>query len=195
VTDRAARFVELGVRAAVRFEKFRRVIGGPQFCAGAMALLTTEGQLDLVVAHQAIGHLRHLGARDGFGCFSPSVAGQARVGAVEMLSNVAGRREVLAGVDGLRNDRRNIAELQVPFVAEIHKQRLRRCGDVGARVAGFAGRRGRQIVVLDLRALRNCRVTACTIRLQLQMQLMRERAIGSQRGNRENKDAGATSYN
>src|SRR5258708_8955090 len=79
VADRARRLVELGVGPRVRFQKFGRMVGGPQFGPGAMALLPAERQLDLVMPNQAIGHLGHVRAAHRFRRFDTAVARQAWV--------------------------------------------------------------------------------------------------------------------
>ena len=124
VADRARRLIELGVGSRVRFQKFRRMIGGPQLGAGAMTAFTTERQLDFSMTNQAVGHLRHVRPAHRIRCLDAAVARQAGVRSVQLRADVAGGREVLAAVDGLGDDGRDVAELQVLFVAEVRQQRL-----------------------------------------------------------------------
>ena len=141
VADRARRLIELGVGSRVRFQKFGRMIGGPQLGAGAMTAFTTERQLDFAMTNQAVGHLRHVRPAHRIRCLDAAVARQTRVGSVQMPANVAGWRKILAAVDGLGDDGRDVAELQVLFVAEMREPRLRRRGNRCVLVAWLAHRR------------------------------------------------------
>ena len=157
------------------FEKFRRVVGGPQPCARAVALLATERQFDLAVAHQAIRHLRHVRAAHGIGGIDPTVAGQACIRAVQVLAKIARRRQVLSRVDGPRDERRNVAELQVLFVVEMHGACLRRRPNRHALMTRPAHRGRRQVVILHPSAMRDRAMAARAIRLQFQVNAVRER--------------------
>src|SRR5437762_8863795 len=97
------------------------MIGGPQLGVWAVAAFTTERQLDFVVTNQAIRHLRQVRAANRIRCFDAAVARQARVRSVQMPAYIACWRKILAAVDGLGDDGRDVAELQVLFVAEVRK--------------------------------------------------------------------------
>jgi hypothetical protein len=85
------------------------MIDRPQLRASAVALLTAEGQLDLVVTYQAVSHLRQVGTTYRIGGVDPAVAGEARVGAVQVNANVRRWRQILAAIDRLGEHRRNVA--------------------------------------------------------------------------------------
>ena len=117
------------------------MVGRPQFRADAVALLATKRQLDFAVAHQAIGHLRHVHAADGVRRIHAAVTGDTRVCAVKLTANVTRGRKILTLVNGLRDYGRHVAELQMFFVAEVRQQRLGRRRNRNRFVARLAGRR------------------------------------------------------
>jgi len=148
----------------------------PEFRPGAVALLATKGQFDLVVAHQTISHLRKIRAAHRVGRLDASMTREAGVGAVQVLANVAGGRKILPAIDRLRNDRRDVAKLQMFLMAEMREQRLGRLRNRDALMAWLANRRRRQVVVLRPRAVRDGCMSTCAVRFQLQM-----RAVGKRR--------------
>src|SRR5438445_7263447 len=101
VAHRARRLIELCGGTAMRFEKIRRVVCGPELRPGAVAELATKRQLDLAVAHQAVRHLGHVCTAHRIRCVDAAMAGQACVRAVELPPNVTCCSKVLAGIDGL----------------------------------------------------------------------------------------------
>jgi hypothetical protein len=174
MAERAGCLVEFGFRPRVGFEKFRRMILGPQLCVRAVALLATERQLDLTVAHQAICHLRHVRAADSIRGIDAAVTSQTRIRVVQLRTKIARRRQVLSRVDGLSDERRHVAELQVFFVAEVHEARLRRQLNGDALMTGPARRGRRQVVVLHASTVRDRSVAARAVGLQLQMDAVGE---------------------
>lgn len=157
------------------------MVGRTQLGAGPVALLATEWQLDLVVADQAIGHLGQVGAAHGVRGVDAAVARQAWVRAVQVGPDVARRGEILAGVDGLGDDRRHVTHLQMFFVTEVREQSPGRRRNRDALMARLARRRRWQIVILDARAVGDRYMTARTVGLQLQVEAVRERRFCSQR--------------
>ena len=141
------------------------MIRRPQLCAGTVALLATERQLDLVVAHQAIRHLREICAADGIRGVDAAMAGETCIRAVQLRAKIPGGRKVLARVDSPRDDGRCVADLQMLLVAEMHQKRLRgrRNGDAFMTLPAHHGRR--QIVVLNASATRDRGVTARAVGL------------------------------
>jgi hypothetical protein len=105
-------------------------VGGMVLWAGledrGMAIGATEGSVDLVVAHEAVFHVREvlLGGRGG-GLFQAAMAGLAGVlSGGEMVAklgniNFIGRAKVFAVVDGGTNQRGEIGELQVEGMVEV----------------------------------------------------------------------------
>ena len=151
------------------------MIGWAQFGVGPVALLATEWQLDLAMADESIGHLGHVGAAYGVRRVDAVMAGEAGVRAVQLRAQIARLGKVLAAIDGLRDQGRDVPELQVLFMAEMRQPCLGRCRNRYGLVARLAHLRGRQIVVFHARAVRHRNVAACAVRLQLQMNAMRER--------------------
>jgi len=125
------------------------VIGRPQFRVRRVAILATKGQIDLVVTHQAVGHLRHSRAADRFGGLNSSMARKTGVGGVQVPADVIRGRKVLAAIDGSGNDRRDVPEFQMFFVAKMSDHTL---------VARLASRSWWEIIVLHPRAVFDRRV-------------------------------------
>ena len=146
-----------------------------QFCAWAVTLLATERQLDFVVTHQASRHLRHVYAADGVRGIDAAMARETGIRAVQLRAKIARGREVLARVDRLRDNRGHVAELQVFFVAEMRETCLRGQRNGDAFMARLAYRGRRQIVVLNPSAMRDRGVATGAVRLQFQVDAMRER--------------------
>lgn len=167
------------------------MIRGPQLRAGTVALLATERQLDLAVAHQAVRHLGHVCAADGIRGIDAAVASETCIRPVQLRANIAGGRQVLARVESPRDDGRSVAELQMLLVAEMHEKRLRRRRNGDALMTLLAHRGRRQIVVLNASTMRHRGVTARAVGLQLQVDAMRERrrASGCGQRNSQNRDS------
>ena len=108
VADSARRLVEYGALTAVRIEKIGRVVRRLQIHAFGMAEFATVGWIDLVVANQTIRHARHGCRGYSVGFFQAAMAGSARIRAVEMDTEIAGRRKVGIAVHGSRQYRGDI---------------------------------------------------------------------------------------
>src|SRR5258706_4321554 len=104
-----------------------------------------------------------------------------------MGANVARWRKVLAGVDGLGDQRRDVAKLQVLFVAEVRQQGLGWWRNRGILMAWLAHRGQRQIVIFGARAVRNGCVAVRAVRLQFQMEAMGKWRRRSQRRKTEKR--------
>jgi hypothetical protein len=164
------------------------MIRGPQLRAGTVALLATERQLDLAVAHQAVRHLGHVCAADGIRGINAAVAGKTRIRPVQLRANIAGGRQVLARVESSRNDGRCVAELQMLLVAEMHEKRLRRRRNRDALMTLPAHRRRRQIVVLNASAMCDRGMTARAVGLQFQVDAVGKRRRTPGRGERKSQN-------
>src|SRR5262245_16621814 len=106
-------------RLIVRAMEFAHVVGGLEVGLGIVALLATEWVIDLVVAHQTIGHLRHASTIDGVGLVQSTVAGLADNFRIELCTNVAHRLQVVLLIDRRGDDRRDVPHLQMLCVAEM----------------------------------------------------------------------------
>ena len=112
---------------------------------------------------------------DGLGGLNSSMAGKTGIGGVQMLPDFIETRKVLAAIDGSGNDRRDVSELQMFFVAEVSDQRLRRRRDWNILVARLAGRRRREIIVVHPSAVFHPRVALGACEFELEVQPVRER--------------------
>src|ERR1035438_6535352 len=88
-----------------------------------VAELATERRIDLVVADQAIGHLREVGFGERRRLLHAAMAGAAGIAAVEMAAYVAGRRKISFRIDCGADYRSDVAERQVLLVIEACEQR------------------------------------------------------------------------
>ncbi len=124
----------MGVPPGMPLEPVGRVAGRPERCCVGMALLATEGRLDFVVAHQAVGHPRHVGLRCVSCLLKPPMACSAGVLRVQAGASRTGVAEIFAGVNSGRNGRRNVAQRQVELVIEPEIRDLRKRARRGSRV-------------------------------------------------------------
>lgn len=90
-----------------------------QLRAFRMAERAAIRRIDCVVAHQAIGHLRHIGRVHVIGIFQASMACCAGIRGIQEWTNAIATPKVGAFVDGGGKDRRDIAELQMFLVTEF----------------------------------------------------------------------------
>jgi hypothetical protein len=139
MAESASCFVEMQFACAVEVQEVFHVAGGLQ--KGSVldvAILAGEGQFDLGMAHQAIGHLGHSGVGDLVRLLQASMTRFAGISGVEMASNVAGRLQVILLIDGLCQDRRDVSHLEVQGVAELVHTSRRLGGNGGDFVFGMA---------------------------------------------------------
>ena len=132
VAYRAGLLVEARILAGVSIENIPCVVRRPKLRARSVAKSATVGRIDLVVAHQAIRHLRHIGLTDFGGFGQASMTGLTDVVGVQKASSVTRRRQVGAAVDGIGDHGSDISQLQMCLVAKRFERRftLRRlCGE------------------------------------------------------------------
>src|SRR5690242_12984852 len=91
-----------------------------------MAVFATPRNYNLCVADEAISHLRHRRRRDLLGLLQATVTGLARILGIEVSPNVPGWLEVNALIDGPGQYRRQIADLQMHRMAEMHHRNRQR---------------------------------------------------------------------
>src|SRR6266700_769983 len=92
VADRARRLIHR--LPAMRIVKFYRVTGGLHCRSLRMAEFATERRVDLVMADQAICHLREVRFRQRSGLLHAPMASRAGVRAIEMPADIARRRKI-----------------------------------------------------------------------------------------------------
>src|SRR5437016_8245891 len=143
VADSAGFLIELCVSAVVRIEEIRSMIGRLERRALGVAELATEGIVDLAVADQAIGHLREVRAGQRGRLLHAAMAGPARVAAIEMPPDIAGRREISLRIDRRANHRRQIAHGKMLLMIETLEQGRPRLSDARLFVASEADRGSR----------------------------------------------------
>lgn len=93
--------------------------GGLKLSVLGVAVFATERRLDLAMAHQAIRHPGHVGWADLIRFLQAAMAGFAGVVRVQVGADAAGRLEIRLVVDGLCQERRHVAHLQVQSMAEL----------------------------------------------------------------------------
>ena len=99
VAYRAAGLVETQLAARVRVQKIGRMAGRFQVGALGVAEFATVRRIDLAVAHQAIGHLRHVGVGYMIRRIDSPMARQAGVRGIEITPNVVRIRQICLVVD------------------------------------------------------------------------------------------------
>jgi hypothetical protein len=165
--DSLARVLILEIRLVV----IRRLQSRPLW---VMALGAAERRFDLVVAHQAIGHPRHIGVADMVRRVDSAMARQTRVRRAKLGTNRSPIRYVGLLLDRRSDCRRNISQRQMLRVAEVSERSRPWRTDRPAVVTRFAHRGIRQQVVRYRRAGRNRGMAIRALLLQLQMQFMGE---------------------
>ncbi len=155
------------------FEARRVMIGGLQVRPlGIVALGAAEGRVDLVVAYQAIGHLRHVGVADMIGSVDSTMARKTGIGGIQMRPNIIYIGQVGLFIDGRGNYRCDVAQLQMLGMAEMGDWRRSRPADGPALMARLADGRGGQQIILRRSAGGYGGVAIHALLLQLQVQLM-----------------------
>src|SRR5438270_354054 len=94
VTNRTSCFIQIRVLPVMRVDEIRRVVRRLQRRALGMAELATEWRVDLVMADQAVGHLREIGFRERGRLLHPAMTGSAGVDTIQMPPDVSWRREI-----------------------------------------------------------------------------------------------------
>lgn len=181
VANRASQLLRL---ARVRVQKVGGMEGGLQGLVSAVAGFATVGRFDLVVADQAIRHMGEMLLRcatNGSGLLDAVMAGGAGVLRVKRRGGLA---EIRLGLDGGLDHRREVRELRMKgVIEEAHTQFARLFyGYLSWFVTGRAYVRRGQQIVFHVRAGCGLPMTRSAIRLQLQMERMREiRRMGRNR--------------
>jgi hypothetical protein len=157
----------------IRIVVVRRLQAGP---LGIVALRATERRIDLIVTDQAVSHQRHIGVAHMIRGIDATMAGQARIGRIEMGAEVIRIGDVGLVIDGGDYGRRyGVPQFQVLGVTEM-SERGRAGRPYGpAIVTRSTNRDGRQQVVRNRSTGGDGSVTVGALLLQLQMQLVRER--------------------
>src|ERR1035438_10504897 len=137
VAHRASRLIRIELAACVSIQEIGRVAGRLQLSALHVAELATVRWIDLVMAHQAIRHLRQSAPIRPVGNLQPAMARLAGILRVELYPQLRARRcEVGLLIDRSGDQRRQIAEFQMQLVIESRQAR----GALGAhRRADFRG--------------------------------------------------------
>ena len=151
------------------------MIGGLEVSVPGVTFLATEWVVDLGVAYQAIGHLRHGSCGDGIGLLQTPVARLAGIPGVEMPPDIARRLQIGLFVDRGRDYRRHVAHFQVLGMAEMHHPGGGRSRNLHILVAACARSLVRQQVVRRGRARRGRRVATRTRKLEGEVELVRKR--------------------
>jgi hypothetical protein len=128
MTNRAGLQIQSRFFVGMRIQKTRHMICRLQLRSLGMAELATVRQIDLVVTHQAIRHLRHIGPAHRVRFLEAPMASQTRVRGIQKRPDL---RPVQAQISSLihsrGNHRRNVRELQMFSVTEfLEGRRIRR---------------------------------------------------------------------
>ena len=160
--------------ARVRIKKIGRVERRLQCLIVPMTRFATERRIDLVVAHQAIGHLRKVRLlRNRSGSLYAAMARRARIGRVQMGSPLGPVTKIRLALNRRGNQRRNVSKLRVKRMIELHQSHRPRLFD-DRFMTGEARFFRRQQIVFQLVAAGSLGMTGDTLRFQLRVQCMRE---------------------
>ena len=130
MAHRTGRLVQVQFAGGVRVEEIRGVAGGRQLRLLRVAELTTIWRIELVVADQAVRHLRQRAALRPVGCFQAAMAALAGVVRVQLRAQVRGRRrQIRLLIDSRGDQRRHISQLQMQLMIEAREAGCRRGGD------------------------------------------------------------------
>ena len=105
-----------------------------QLHAVGMTERTTIRRINLVVANQAIGHLRHVSLTHRIRLLKPAMTSQARIRGIQQRPDLAAITPKISPlIDSRGYHRPNVAELQVLSVTEFLKRRRNRCKPEGRK--------------------------------------------------------------
>ena len=108
----------------MRIQKIRHMIRRLQLRAFRMTEPTTVRQINLVVTHQAIRHLRHIGATNSVGFLEPAMASLAGIGGIQKRPDLGPIQPKISPlINRPRNHRSNVPQLQMLSVTEFLKRR------------------------------------------------------------------------
>ena len=110
----------------MRIQKIRHMTRRLQLRAFRMTEPTTVRQINLVVTHQAIRHLRHIGATNSVGFLEPAMASLAGIGGIQKRPDLGPIQPKISPlINRPRNHRSNVPQLQMLSVTEFLKRRRR----------------------------------------------------------------------
>jgi hypothetical protein len=155
-----------------------------------VALLTTERVVDLVMAHQTICHLRHVGFGHRIRISQPSVASLTRIRGVQMPTDVAGRLQIVVFVNRCGNHLSYIAHSKVLLMAEMghYGGTNHRNGHFAFLVTLGADGLSRQEVVFRFVAGSGSRVTIGAVWNQLEVEFVRKGRGGRRAPHYQNEE-------
>jgi len=124
VTNRARLHIQARLLVGMRVQKTRHMAGWFQLGSLGMTERATIRRINLVVANQAIGHLRHVGLTHRIRLLKPAMTSHARIRGIQQRPDL-GRitPKISPLIDRPSNHRPDIAELQVLSVTEFLKRR------------------------------------------------------------------------
>ena len=175
MADRAAWLIEVHLARAVGRDETFYVTGGLEVIVLGVALFATERIVDLVVADDAVRHLRHVEGGNLVALRQSAMAGVAGVLRIEVPADVARGLQIGLLIDGGRNHRSDVAHLEMLLVAEMSHPGGRWSRDLHRGVATGADLLIRKQVVGRLRARAHFGVTRHAFHLQFDVKLMGKR--------------------
>ena len=116
-----------------------------------MAEFATERSVDLVMADQAIGHLREVRFCQRRRLLHAAMAGSAGVRAIEVAPDIARRRKIRLRIDGRANHRRDISQCDVLLMIEARQESRPRLTDARFLMTAQTNRPWRQVVIFKPR--------------------------------------------
>ena len=109
----------------MRIQKIGGVRGRLEISLFGVTEGTTKRRVHLIVAHEAVGHLRHVSASDLVGLAQSAMARFTGILRIQLRAQIPWRRKIRPVVYGARDHRRDVAQSEMLFVAE-RLQRLPR---------------------------------------------------------------------
>lgn len=150
--------------------------GGRQLGALCMAELATVWRIDLVVANQAIRHLRQPAPIRPVGSLQPAVASLAGILRIECGPQLGpSRAQVSLLIDRGGNHRRQIAHLHMQLMIEPRETRRHRRSNLRRLVTLETDSLRRQQIVIQPRTVGSRRMANGATQLRRQMDPVRKR--------------------
>ena len=107
----------------MQIDEVGSVANGFDFGLCGMAQLATERRVDASVTHQAVSHLRVVGWSRGIALCQTTMASQAGILGLELVSNRSCRRKISSAVDRCGQSRGNISQRQMLLMAKFQSSR------------------------------------------------------------------------
>jgi hypothetical protein len=140
MTNRARLHIQPGFLIAMRIQKTRYMTRRFQLRALRMTERATIRRIDLVVAHQAIRHLRHVGLTYRIRFLKPPMTTHARIARIQQRPNLSPiPPKIRALIDSPSDHRRNVSQLQMFSVTEFLERRSLRKQARGGRLQEAGG--------------------------------------------------------